>query len=82
MLGSALLAAACLAASATSLQAPPRLDIVHIVVDDAGYNDLGFLNTERGLIVPNMQKWADEGIKLTDFHVQPICSPTRSALMT
>ena len=31
---------------------------------------------------PNMDRLHDEGVRFTDFHVSPTCSPTRSALLT
>ena len=47
-----------------------------------GYNELGYMNESRGLHTPNIDALAMAGIKFTDYHVQPICSPTRSAFMT
>ena len=34
------------------------------------------------VIAPNFQKLAHEGTIMTDFYVQPVCTPSRSALMT
>mmetsp|Transcript_97776 Transcript_97776/g.276738 ORF Transcript_97776/g.276738 Transcript_97776/m.276738 type:complete len:561 (+) Transcript_97776:51-1733(+) len=57
-------------------------DIIFILADDLGYNELGFMNSTRGLITPNLDKLAANGVVLKNYYVQPICSPTRSALMT
>jgi len=57
-------------------------DIVFILADDLGYNEMGFMNSTRGLITPHLDGLAAGGIVLRNYYVQPICSPTRSALMT
>ena len=49
---------------------------------DLGYNEMGFQNASRGLVTPNLDKLAHGGVRLSQYYVQPICSPTRSALMT
>ena len=53
-----------------------------ILADDLGYNEMGFMNETRGLITPNLDGLAKTGVVLKNYYVQPICSPTRSALMT
>ena len=45
-----------------------------------GYNDVSWHNPD--IISPNLEKLANDGIKLEQAYVQPICTPTRSALMT
>ena len=40
------------------------------------------MNNSRGLLTPNLDALASDGIILRNYYVQPICSPTRSALMT
>ena len=54
--------------------------VVLILADDLGYNMLGYHNST--VLSPNIDTLASNGIKLGSFFVQPICSPTRSALMT
>jgi arylsulfatase A-like enzyme len=58
---------------------PPN--IVHIVADDLGWKDVGF-NGCTDIKTPNIDKLAAEGAKFTQFYVQPMCTPTRAALMT
>ena len=61
--------------------APPN--IVLIVADDLGYNGLGYMNNNtRGVLSPVIDQLARTGVSLHNYYVQPICSPTRSALMT
>ena len=56
-------------------------NIVIVIADDQGYGDLG--HTGNPVIkTPNIDALASESTSLTDYHVAPTCSPTRSALMT
>lgn len=65
----------------TAAQAAEKPNIVHIVVDDLGWKDVGF-NGCTDIKTPNIDKLAAEGVTLTQFYVQPMCTPTRAALMT
>lgn len=56
-------------------------NILHIVVDDLGWKDVGF-NGAADLKTPNIDRLAGEGARLTGYYVQPMCTPTRAALMT
>ncbi len=57
---------------------PPN--IVLIVADDLGWNDVGYHGSE--IRTPSIDALAEGGVTLADFYVQPTCSPTRAALMT
>ena len=57
-----------------------RPNIVLIVADDLGYSDLGSFGSE--IATPNLDALAADGVQLTNFHVGPTCSPTRSMLMS
>lgn len=57
---------------------PPN--IVLILADDLGYNDMPWNNPE--IIAPHLHSLAGNGTIITDFYVQPVCTPSRSALMT
>ncbi len=61
--------------------APKAPHILHIVADDLGWADVGF-NGCKDIKTPNLDKLAAGGAKLTQFYVQPMCTPTRAALMT
>lgn len=54
--------------------------ILLIIADDFGYNDIGYHGSE--IKTPNLDKLAGEGVKLENYYVQPICTPTRSQLMS
>ena len=58
--------------------APPHL--VFIMVDDQGYGDVGYHGSE--IHTPVLDQLAGEGVRLENYYVQPICSPSRSQLMT
>ncbi len=71
----------CLAFLAGALEASDRPNILLIVSDDQGYNDLGLLNEK--IITPNLDRIAREGTRLTSFYVAwPACTPSRGALLT
>ena len=66
---------------ATFAAAAPKPNIIHIVADDLGYADVGF-NGCKDIKTPNIDALASGGAKFTKFYVQPMCTPTRAALMT
>ena len=61
---------------------PPKPPNVLIVItDDQGYGDLS-LHGNPHLRTPNLDAIALAGAQLTQFQVCPVCSPTRSSLLT
>jgi len=61
--------------------APGKPHLLHIVADDLGWKDVGF-NGCADIRTPNLDRLAAEGAKLSQFYVQPMCTPTRAAVMT
>ena len=59
---------------------PTKPNIVLIVADDLGWNDVGYHNEE--IRTPNLDRLVREGVELDQCYVQPQCTPTRVALMT
>ncbi|MCE2863563.1 MAG: sulfatase-like hydrolase/transferase [Opitutaceae bacterium] len=71
LLASGLLSAATPAA---------RPNIVFIMADDLGWGDVGFHGGNAP--TPNLDRLAREGLELAAHYVAPVCSPTRTGLMT
>ncbi|XP_002127641.2 arylsulfatase B-like [Ciona intestinalis] len=55
-------------------------NILLIVADDLGFNDVGYHNPD--IFTPNIDKLAKDGVILESYYVQPVCTPSRSQLMT
>ena len=80
---SSTLAAALLSGSSMAYAAT-QPNILMIVVDDFGYGDSGAYGggEGRGMPTPNIDALAADGLQFTNFHVTPVCSPTRASLLT
>jgi arylsulfatase A-like enzyme len=79
----ALIAVAMSLTSLTPLwgqTAGSRPNIVYIVADDQGYKDVGFHGSD--IKTPNIDQLAKGGARLEQFYAQPMCTPSRAALMT
>jgi arylsulfatase len=75
-------AAACVQAATPSAPlAGSRPNIIFVLTDDQGYGDVS-AHGNPILKTPNLDRLHAEGVRFTDFHVSPTCSPTRSALNT
>ncbi len=58
-----------------------RPNVVLVITDDQGYGDLG-AHGNTMIRTPHLDALHKESVRLTDYHVDPTCSPTRSALMS
>lgn len=58
-----------------------RPNVILILTDDQGYGDMS-CHGHPFLKTPNLDRLHDESVRLTDFHVAPMCTPSRSALMS
>src|SRR4051794_35482968 len=78
---------ACLAVLSCSPLAPAQdkkrpPNIIHIVADDVGWDDLGCFGSKH-IQTPNLDRLAKQGMKFTSFYApHPYCTPTRAALLT
>lgn len=59
----------------------PRPNFVILLVDDMGWEQVGFTGGKE-VPTPHIDRIAREGTQLTQFYVQPVCTPTRGALLT
>nr|XP_013808980.1 PREDICTED: arylsulfatase I isoform X2 [Apteryx mantelli mantelli] len=57
---------------------PPH--IIFILTDDQGYHDVGYHGSD--IQTPTLDRLAAEGVKLENYYIQPICTPSRSQLIT
>lgn len=57
-----------------------RPNIVVLMADDLGWNDVGTRNAK--MVTPNLVKLAKDGVELQRFYGYPVCSPARAGLLT
>ncbi len=70
-----------ISASAQTNLTGKRPNIILILTDDQGYGDAGC--TGNPIVkTPNIDRLYNEGVRFSDFHVSPTCSPTRASIMT
>ena len=71
-----------LGCQSASISQDTRPNIVLIMADDLGYNDLSCYGN-LSIKTPNLDRMAEEGIRFLDYHSNgAVCSPTRAALMS
>src|SRR3954468_16905720 len=66
---------------ALAIEAAQRPNVLIVMTDDQGPGDFSFTGNPI-LKTPHLDAFAKESVRLTDFHVCPMCSPTRGQLMT
>lgn len=76
-----LIAGLPVAASTAPRTGAVKPNIVFIMSDDLGWRHPGF-NGGDPRFTPNLDRLAKEGLRLTQFYAQSVCSPTRTALLT
>jgi arylsulfatase A-like enzyme len=59
---------------------PGTPNVIVIVLDDVGFADLGCYGST--IATPNLDRLAAGGLRYTNFHCTPMCSPTRACLLT
>ncbi len=57
-------------------------NILLIVADDLGYNDLSINNDNNAIDTPNLDQLARDGVRFTRHYATAVCSPARAALLT
>ncbi|XP_050050341.2 arylsulfatase B-like isoform X1 [Dermacentor andersoni] len=72
--------AAALLTCGTAVRGARQPHVVFIVADDVGWNDVPWHNA--GLFSPNLARLASEGVILEQYYAQPVCTPTRAAILT
>ncbi len=67
--------------SASAAERPAAPNVIIILTDDQGYGDLS-CHGNPVLKTPNLDKLHQNSVRFIDFHVAPMCTPTRGQLMT
>ena len=57
-------------------------NVVIVLLDDTGFSQFGCFGSDSDIDTPNVNALAAGGLQFTNFHVTPLCSPTRAALLT
>ena len=69
------------AAPAAVQEAPTQPNFVLVFADDQGYGDLGVFGA-TDFETPRIDRMAHQGMRFTSFYAQPVCGPSRTALLT
>lgn len=75
----AMLAALCVPALLPA--APRQPNVLLIISDDQGYGDFSFTGNPH-VETPHLDSLARQSVRFDQFHVNPLCAPTRAALLT
>lgn len=70
----------CFLISYSQKKLAEKPNIILIIADDLGWNDVGYNGSE--IKTPNIDRLANNGVILNRFYVNPTCSPTRASLLT
>ena len=70
-----------LACSNTQAKNENAPNVILILTDDQGIGDLS-CHGNPWIKTPHIDSLHEDAVRMTDFHVSPVCTPTRSALMT
>lgn len=71
---------AALLVSLPAVFAAQQPHIVFVLADDFGWYDVGYHGSE--ISTPNLDKLSAAGVRLENYYVQPLCTPSRNLLMT
>jgi len=66
--------------AAEPLGALSRPNVIIVVADDLGFNDVGYNGSE--VATPRLDAWIDDALRFSRFYSNVVCSPTRAGLMT
>ncbi|XP_061589150.1 arylsulfatase B [Cololabis saira] len=67
-------------AAAAAAAAAPQPHVVFVLADDYGWYDVGYHGSE--IKTPNLDRLSAKGVRLENYYVQPLCTPSRNQIMT
>ncbi|KAJ1442389.1 alkaline-phosphatase-like protein [Ochromonadaceae sp. CCMP2298] len=59
-----------------------RPNIVVVLLDDVGWNDLGYNSPLSPIPTPHIDRLSSSGVRLTQHYTHSVCTPSRAALLT
>ena len=62
-----------------TVKSPPN--VIFILLDDVGMNDMGYTSTDDLAITPFMDSLALEGVRISDYYTAHLCTPARVSLL-
>lgn len=74
-------AVALMPRAAMAMKPKRQPNVILVMTDDQGYGDLA-AHGNPVIVTPNLDRLHDKSMRLTNFHVNPNCAPTRAALLT
>ena len=80
-IGAAGVSAGCAGTRTSSRKVAQKPNVILVLTDDQGYGDFS-CHGNPVLKTPNLDRLHEQSVRLTDFHVAPMCTPTRSQLMS
>lgn len=72
---------ACAALQPVYAEKNNKPNVILVLTDDQGIGDIG-CHGNKWIKTPNLDAFYEQSVRMTDFHVSPLCAPTRSAIMT
>ena len=81
ILTSIFLLASCFLTTVCFAQDSQKPNFIIFLTDDQGYNDVGVFGSPN-IKTPHLDQMAKEGMRFTNFYSQPLCGPSRAALLT
>ena len=69
-------------ASDSSADKRSKPNIVVILMDDIGWNDLSYNSKDTQISTPNIDRISSQGVRFTQHYVHSVCTPTRASFLT
>jgi hypothetical protein len=67
-------------AEASPLTTTSKPHILLVTLDDVGWNDMGAQSSDMSLLTPHMSALSTDGVTLTSYYGQALCTPARASL--